>query len=228
MLFRIDNSRAVLVALALAGHFVLAECVVVENPPKPVFVQSSGRLRLNVRKEGSAVPDSVVTVWKQDAVFPYSISVADKHGIVALKHLPKGKYWIGVLDENARAEASVNVEVSSGGRHTVSSSSMQIGSGVTSSGTRGAVKVQHFRGVVVDPSGGPVPGAKIGILRQGTPGMLLESSSGSDGSFSLDLADGEYWAFVREPGFRTRILRFVISMQGTESLSVPLQIGDSC
>lgn len=228
MLSRIGNSKVLVALLLLTSHFVFAECVVVENPPRPKFVQSSGYLRLSVRKEEKAVPDSVITVWKQDAVFPYSVSVADKQGIVVLKHLPNGKYWISVLDENARKEASVSVEVSSGKTTRVTSLDVQIGNGVISSGLNGAVKIQHFKGVVVDPSGGRVPGAQIGILRSGIPGELVQLSSGSDGSFAIELTNGEYWAFVREPGFRTKVVRFVISAQGMENLSVSLKIGDSC
>ena len=225
MLSRIKNSTVFVVALMLASHSVLAECVVVEGRPIPEFVQSSDNLRLNIRREGKAAPGAVVAVWRYGSAVPYVVLQADDNGVVVLKRLPDGKYEVNVFDQNGKSTGT-DVEVSPGKARKVTSIDVSLGNGVSGDVATDVANVRRFNGVVVDPGGGGIPGAVIVVVRSGVPGKLIQSSSASDGSFAIDLANGEYTAFVRGlSGFRHKVVRFVISELGTESLSISLKIG---
>jgi len=208
----------------MASHFAFAECVVVEGSTSPEVLRSSDNLRLNIRREGKAAPGVAVTVLRQGVAVPYSVSVTDESGVVVLEGLPLGKYRIDALDQNGRG-AWLDLEATPNRPRLVTSLNVSLGSGVSADVATGVANVRHFKGVVVDPSGARIPRAEIIILRSGDAGKPIQSSAASDGSFAIELAGGEYWAFVRKPNFRTEVVRFVISEQGTDSLSISLTIG---
>ncbi len=89
-------------------------------------------------------------------------------------------------------------------------------------------RLQEFQGFVRDPSGSMVAGAAIKILRKGSEDHKVFQMTKSDptGHFSLQLAEGTYIAFFSSPGFRTAIVPFEVTEQGTKELRVILQVGE--
>src|SRR4051794_30748864 len=69
--------------------------------------------------------------------------------------------------------------------------------------------VGSITGTVTDPSGAPVPGAKV-TLTDRVNGTTKESNTGVEGHFSFpDLANGQYEISVTATGFQSAVAKNV-------------------
>jgi hypothetical protein len=89
--------------------------------------------------------------------------------------------------------------------------------------------LQVFQGLLQDPSGARVAGADIRIVRRGSENheIVQKLETDQSGRFSATLDDGKYVAFFSCPGFRTEIVPFEITSQGSKELMVKLQLGQA-
>ena len=83
-------------------------------------------------------------------------------------------------------------------------------------------------GVVQDPTGAVVPGAKIVAVDEAT-GYTKETSSGPDGGYVIsDLVFGTYRVTITSQGFRTAVYPGVkVDVGRTANLTVKLELGTS-
>jgi hypothetical protein len=90
-------------------------------------------------------------------------------------------------------------------------------------------RIRVFRGIVRDPSGDPIPGVFIEIVRKGSRGRgrVARLKSGKDGQFSATLADGSYIGFFSMSNFQSQFIPFEVTEQGTGDLIVTLEVGMS-
>lgn len=81
-------------------------------------------------------------------------------------------------------------------------------------------------GVVTDPSGAVVPGAKVTVTNQST-GVAKSMTTGTDGVYRiLDLPPGSYQVHVEASGFRTSVTRDVLLAAGRIARrDVSLEVG---
>ena len=79
-------------------------------------------------------------------------------------------------------------------------------------------RIWFYRGVVEDPSGKRIRGAKIDIFRSGSGGKTPMASTQSDshGHFVVHLTNGEYTAVMQAKGFSPLIYIFEITYEGVE------------
>jgi hypothetical protein len=223
---RANNSTVFVIALILASHFAPAECVTVNSATAIKFVRSSSNLRLTIRRDGQPAPGAMVTFSGYGNTVPNAFSVAaDENGVVVFKDLPLGKYSVNALDQNGGG-GNLYVDVFPGRDSKVTSLVVALEQGYRPTTPIEVANVRSFSGVVVDPSGAQIP-AVIFVLKQGTPEKLIDSLSTRDGSFAAYLPPGRYAAYFVASGFKSKILRFTVSEQGAERLSVSLMIG-SC
>jgi len=85
------------------------------------------------------------------------------------------------------------------------------------------VHAASIAGVVFDPLGGALSGAKVSLLRDGT--ALAKTQTDTQGRFSFErLAEGRYQVAVEAEGFTTRTLD-PFAVVGAVKLSITLQLG---
>jgi vitamin B12 transporter len=96
--------------------------------------------------------------------------------------------------------------------------------GVLSPGSAWAQEhAASIAGVVFDPLGGALPGAKVSLLRDGT--ALAKTQTDTQGRFSFErLVEGRYQVAVEAEGFTTRTLD-PFAVVGAVKLSITLQLG---
>src|ERR1051325_12137395 len=83
--------------------------------------------------------------------------------------------------------------------------------------------VGSISGTVTDPSGAPVPGARVVLKDQGT-GISREAATNQDGNFSFpDLAHGQYMISVSSSGFQTSVVNHV-TVSTSQSTDVPIRL----
>jgi carboxypeptidase family protein len=230
MLSRTRNSTVLVGALLLASHFAFAGCEVVANAEIPIFVQSSGNLRFSARRDGQPASYVLVGISKYGAAAPYMRFAADENGAVAPPPLPAGDYEVYALAADGSA-ASLLIRVSGGAAEEISTFEMALRLGRFRPDVVAEVAdAQRFNGVVRDATGAEVPHATILVVGQkgSISSAVIQLSSGNDGRFATYLPNGQYVAFFSSPGFRMKIVHFVISAQGAENLPVRLNIGPSC
>jgi carboxypeptidase family protein len=89
------------------------------------------------------------------------------------------------------------------------------------------LQVAAFRGVVKDPGGGAVPGARIVVVRRGSQAkdVVLTGKADASGSFSSQLTEGAYIAVFFAQGFRPAIEPFEIAKTGSSELPVTIHVG---
>jgi hypothetical protein len=90
-------------------------------------------------------------------------------------------------------------------------------------------RIRTFQETIVDPTGAKVASAKTWVVQRTFQGwgIVLQSMSDANGQFSRQLNDGSYIAICSLPGFRTAIVPFEVTKNGTEDLRIVLQIGAS-
>src|SRR5881398_3072589 len=81
-------------------------------------------------------------------------------------------------------------------------------------------------GVVVDTSGGVIPGADV-VAKQNATGVTISAVTNADGVFSFPaLNTGTYTVTVSLQGFKTYVSNDVVLTSGTgANLRVPLEVG---
>ena len=81
-------------------------------------------------------------------------------------------------------------------------------------------------GVVVDTSGGVIPGADV-VVKQNATGVTISAVTNADGVFSFPaLNTGTYTVTVSLTGFKTYVSNDVVLTSGTgANLRVPLEVG---
>jgi len=223
---KIANISACCVLLA---SVVCAEDVTVQMKP----LESSSRVQVTVILGGKPSKGVKVEFYSDGRQFFFS-ALTDEHGIVTPPELVPGDYnVVAALDEDV--SASLRLHVVSG--HKVSKVSVDLTERFAQS--RDELQrleklpirdhVQAFQGVVVDPSpfGAFIPSAKIRILRKGSEEeiVVLRLSADQRGHFSAQLADGLYIGFFYSPGFRTAVLPFKVTKDGSGDLRIIMQIG---
>ncbi len=78
-------------------------------------------------------------------------------------------------------------------------------------------------GTVRDPSGKPVPGARVALKNLAT-GQVTETRTGPGGSFdALNLATGQYEVSVAAEGFSTVTTRATVATAGTQTMDLTLR-----
>ena len=216
------------------------ECVVVSGPQL-----SSANIRVVALVDGKPAKDVQVSVFlfvgaHSEALYTL---VTDDKGVAVPPELAPGTYHIEASTWRA-TPYDLDIIVPMDGRVTPIAYSMNMQSDTSlrkmsmnlKAGMVPSTVLGKFSGVVYDPSGASVSGATVEVWRMNADGQLIAAqgrvNTGSDGKFSLDLADGPYFAIFREPGFRRKIVGFKVaasdSSQGsTAPLTVTLDIG-SC
>jgi hypothetical protein len=213
----------------LLASVICAEDVTVQTKP----LESSSRVQVTVILGGKPSKGVKVDFYSEGRQFFLS-ALTDEHGIVAPPELVPGNYIVvAALDEDVSASLVLHVV---GGRK-LSKFSVDLTERFAQS--RDELQtleklpvrdhVQDFQGVVVDPSpfGTFIPDAKIRILRKGsaekTVGFRLNADE--NGHFSAQLADGLYIGFFYSPGFRTAVVPFEVTKDGSGNLRIVMQIG---
>src|SRR5262249_6245810 len=86
--------------------------------------------------------------------------------------------------------------------------------------------VGSISGTVTDPTGAPVPGAKVVLKDEGT-GLAKEATSNNEGGFAFpDLAHGQYEVTVTAAGFQNAIVSHItVSTSQTTDVPVRLAVG---
>jgi Carboxypeptidase regulatory-like domain len=89
-------------------------------------------------------------------------------------------------------------------------------------------RIQKFEGLVSDASGAVIPGAKVRVMRrtEGQP-FVVEVKADANGRFSAELPEGSYIGLFFARAFQRRVVPFEVTKEGSQSLSVQLQVG-SC
>jgi hypothetical protein len=90
-------------------------------------------------------------------------------------------------------------------------------------------RLQAFRGVVTDPGGAVIPKVVIQLVHRGAgeTKTLNQIKSGPSGEFEAQLDPGTYVAIFSAPGFKTKIVGFQIVPEGSDRLSVALDIANA-
>ncbi len=213
--------------LFIAGLLLLAgmrtgACSVVEV----LNVQpSSQNIRITVLRDGIPVRDVKLEVLMAAEQPRLSLST-DKHGVAALPSLPPGRYHI-VATSSGGLGADLVLDVSKNKGKKTSSFSMDLSVRppppptlaqriATAEGLATSKRMQSFHGILEDPSGAGIQGAKIEISQKGSLGKAQVTKVASDttGHFSAPLANGAYTAVFQVPGFSAQIQVFEIALDG--------------
>lgn len=91
-------------------------------------------------------------------------------------------------------------------------------------------RIQSLRATIVDSTGAKVPSAKVWVVRmtpQATWEVVSLGASDVSGQFSAQLRDGRYVAICSSAGFRTAIVPFEVTKDGSGELRVALQIASA-
>ncbi len=81
----------------------------------------------------------------------------------------------------------------------------------------------ELSGTVTDPSGKPVPGARI-LVKNVPTGQTTETQTGPTGSYdALNLTPGEYEVSVAAPGFSTTTTRVTVAATGRQTMDLTLR-----
>jgi hypothetical protein len=206
-----------------------AECVSVVGPA----AASSSGVRITVRLDGKAQGSAKVEGFLTGNIEQSEFSVfTDDDGIAILPTLAPGYYHI-VATGRQTLRADLIFVVPPDGRGSASAFSMDLkqmwGQYDLSAAEKKAPseRLPDFAGIIIDPSGAGIPGAKIAVWKQGVVNgaPAVELASDHVGRFSTHLEDGTYIAVFDEPGFRGQIIIFeVTKTNARQALEVSLQI----
>jgi Carboxypeptidase regulatory-like domain len=207
-----------------------------------VPAKSSPRVRITVLLNGKAQKGARVEIYRyelgpgQEAV-PRVVLTSDDQGRVAPPRLTPGHYHvIASADKKLRADLSLDILAQYDQGVSVFAMELAISPFPTreellSEAEQKPIKdrVREFHGIVCDLWGAVIPGVSIEVVRKGTEGKdrVAQLKSGIDGQFSAPLSDGTYVALFYMSGFRTEIVPFEVTKEGSEHLRVTLQIAAS-
>ena len=214
----------------------LAENVMVTSEGEPSF-QS---LRITTIVDSKALPGAKIDIYERQTK-KYSLAT-DTGGVLVVPELDPGVYSIVAASADARFHGYLALQVSKSSKGQISSffinltnNSAQLNSlrpltaGELAAAANKAVntRIQQFIGVLVDPTGAPIPGGNIVVraLRSAGAIEIIELKSGADGQFSAPLAEGAYIAIFSSPGFRNEVTAFEIGKDATKTLHVALRVG---
>ncbi len=219
---------ALTVCCMLLASLVRAENVRVEGKPD---LESSSHVQVTVVLNGKPLKGVKIDFHgPSQSLFS---ALTDENGIVTPPELVPGDYEVvAALDEDVSTSLSLRVI---GGRE-VSKFSMDLTEPLAHS--RDELqrleklpvhdRVQAFQGIVVDPPPYAVfiPGVKIRILKKGSAEktVVLRLNADERGHFSAQLPDGLYIGFFYSQGFRTAIVPFEVTKDGSVDLRIIMQI----
>ena len=222
---------AIAAGCLLLASLVRAECVTVEPLPP-----SSRKVRITALLDGKPLPNARLLFFIATEDQPRLSLSTDRHGAAATPRLLPGFYRVfASAPGNLHAELNLNVSNSTGQK--TKSFVMDLTpikpappDPVVVEKTPATQHVQEFSGLVVDPSGAPIPGAAIEVLRKGSHSeSVVKLKSDKAGRFGAPIAEGTYVAFFQMPGFRTEIVGFKVARDAPiEALRVLMQIGAVC
>lgn len=227
---------SLLVALSVAALFSAASVEVL------VPSKSSRRVRITALLNGKPQPGVKIEIYRYELgpgqeAKPFLVLTSDEEGTIVSPKLATGPYHIVALaDKNLRADLFLDVPAHSREKLSVFSMELVASTDLTPAQfvaqaeqmpIRGRLKV--FRGVICDVAGARIPGVSIQVIRKGTEGKdrVTQVSSGGSGEFSATIPDGAYIAFFSAQGFKTQIVPFELTKDGSEDLRITLQLGDT-
>ena len=204
---------------------------------------SSERVRITAIVNNKAAPGVKIDVYGSENQYKHSV-VSDQKGVAVLPKLRPGLY--GVLAESAdkqfHGQLALQVTQSPNNRTSsffitllAASASfgglppVTVGELTVAAKTPVSTRLQHFNGVLIDPSGAPIPNADIVVMRtessNNTGPAISEVNSKEDGWFSELLPEGAYVAVFRMNGFRTEVVAFEIANNGLRELRITMRLG---
>ena len=214
------------------------EDVTVHKELKPQ--ESSSHARIMVVLEGRPLKGVKVDFYEwiveQGVGQPYFSGLTDDSGIATPPDLSPGDYHVfATLDDDVRTVLWLHVVRKREALTTLSmdlTESVQLARQMQDAAVRRAERVHSrdrlraFQGIVVDPSGAPIAGAKIRIMKSGAIGtVLLRLEADANGRFAAQLTDGPYLGFFYFEGFRIEAVPFDVTKEGSGDLRVMLQVG---
>ncbi len=223
--------------LLVAAKVAFACTVAIE----PGTVPSFPNVRLTILKEGTPQRNvSLVVAAQINGQQVRSAFTTDAHGTAELRNLASGTYCI-TATADPRLGADLCLLVTSGHGRKRSEFSLKLEPlpppppTLTELLEQAAksppqVRAREFAGIVMDPSGASISHAGLVVYahRPEKQPNLIKLEADEDGSFSIPLNPGSYTAAFQSPGFRTRLVGFVIGPdESQESKPIVLQIG-SC
>jgi hypothetical protein len=223
---------ALIAAWCLLSAVVAASAAVQVEALRPQ--ESSCNVRIAVVLEGKPVKGAKVEFCKTPGDQSCVSVPANADGIATVHRLGAGNYYVvaSIEDEvndslylhvgSSRKEASFSIDLSRSYRQ-----SQVFMAAAAQLPVRD--RVQGFRGSVQDPSGAFIQGVNIKIIQKGTDGKsdVVRLKSDATGHFSSPLADGIYIAFFAFAGFRSQIVPFEVTSQGSKDLPIVLQLGST-
>jgi hypothetical protein len=227
---------------SLSAALATAECVeVTSGPATSVFRISARSVRITAVQDGKPLANVRLSFNFQDDLTQIQSRLAannsklvlttDKHGNAMAPDLAAGKYQVTAIGpEHEYAELYLQVADSK----AKETSSFLIKVPPTfppekAPDVQNAPIQEHireFRGRVIDPSGGFVPGALVQVYRQDSPSEpMAKIKANDDGTFAAVLAPGKYVVFVSSEGFFKNAAGFEIAPEGeAKDLLVALRI----
>jgi hypothetical protein len=222
------RNRAIIVFCLLLGGVARPESVTVEAP-KPQ--ESSRHVRIVVMLGGKPLRGVTIDFYPI-AAQPHFSAITDEDGIATPPDLALGNYNIVArLDEDVSTSLSLHVVP----ERMVSTFSLDLTEGFAQAQRAQQAaeslpirdRVKSFRGTVLDPTGAVIAGTNIRVVRKGSQekAVALRVKSDAKGNFSGQLGEGSYIAFVFSQGFRTAIVPFEVTKDGSGDLRITMQIG---
>jgi hypothetical protein len=229
----------VAVCCLLLTAAAIGECVEVEAGGEP----SSERVRITTVVNSKTAPGVKVDIFGSGNQYKHSV-VTDHNGVAVLPKLVPGLY--GVLAESAdrKFHGQLALQVTQSPKSRTSSffisltgvspslgglPPLTIGELTAATKTPVSTRLHRFRGVLIDPSGAPIPNVDIVVMKMrsgdNTGLTISEINSKEDGWFSEPLLEGTYVAVFRMSGFRNEIVAFEVANDGLEDLRVTMRIG---
>src|SRR5712692_2164480 len=87
------------------------------------------------------------------------------------------------------------------------------------------VSTGSIQGIVSDPTGAVVTGAKVSINNKGTGQVIIATTNSSGSYVSGALAPGDYLVRVEASGFKTSEIPVAVQVGGTSSANLKLEVG---
>lgn len=223
MLLRSAAASSILFAFALPSFSIIHFC-----SPK----DAAQNIQIRTLYSGRPAAGSTIEVY---ASSPYCTIlgptlykvVSDDRGIAKLPQLAVGSYeviaWVG---EKANDEINLNVLPSP----TSETSHLDMNLWFDFPPGRAQIlgraehqpitqRFKQLQGQLFDPTEARIPGASIEIIpkNESTKNRVIKLTSDKQGSFSANLSNGDYIAFVTAPGFKQHAIPFTIDKSASST-----------